>query len=72
MHTCEKNLVTCNNCTFTSKTETDLIKHTQQYNIMHSNIDYDEHLEEFNYKIFALKEIGLVLFGLQDLADEDQ
>ena len=39
---------------------------------MHSNIDYDEHLEEFNYKIFALKEIGLVLFGLQDLADEDQ
>ena len=39
--------------------------HNSKYNITHSNLDYNEHLEELNYEIFAMKEIGLYLLGMQ-------
>ena len=38
MHTQEKNLVACDNCTYTSKTEKELRKHKQKYNITISHI----------------------------------
>ena len=55
----QQKLFTCQYCTFTSKTETEIKNHNQKYDITHSNLDYNAHLEKLNYKIFALKEIGL-------------
>ena len=43
----------CQYCTFTSKTETEMKKQKEKYNITHSNLDYNENLEELNYEIFA-------------------
>ena len=65
MHSLEKNLFQCEYCTFTSKTEREMKTHKRKYNITHSKLDYNEHLEELNCEIFALKEIGFMLLGMQ-------
>jgi hypothetical protein len=48
---CPKEKLKCGNCTYTSKTEKDLRKHKQKYNLTISQI---------NYKLFALTEIWLM------------
>ena len=65
MHTTQQKLLLCQYCTFTSKIETEMKKHNEKYNITHSNLDYYANLEELNYEIFALKEIGLVIYAMQ-------
>ena len=65
MQSPEKNLFQCDYCTFTSKTESEMKTHKRKYNITHSKLDYNEHLEELNCEIFALKEIGFMLLGMQ-------
>ena len=65
MHSLPQNMHECEHCTFTSKNESELKKHKKTFNITHSNLDYNEHLVELNYKIFALQEIGFMLLGMQ-------
>ena len=36
-----------------------------KYDITHSELDYNEHFEDVNYKIFAMKETGFYLLGIQ-------
>jgi hypothetical protein len=56
MHSLPQNMHECEHCTFTSKTENELKKRNKTFNT-HYNLDYNEHLEELNYEIFAFKEI---------------
>jgi hypothetical protein len=65
MHTRKANLFMCNFCTYTSKSESELETHTSKYNITHSRLDYNDHYEEVNCEIFALKQIGIFLLGMQ-------
>ena len=65
MHCLEKNLFQCGYCTFTSKTDSEMKKHNRKHNITHSNLDYNEQLKEVNCEIFALREIGFMLLGMQ-------
>ena len=65
MHSLPQNMHECKHCTFTSKNESELKKHKKTFNITHSNLDYNEHLEEVNYEIFVLQEIGFMLLGMQ-------
>ena len=62
----------CNFCTYTSKSESELETHTLKYNITHSNLDYNDHYEEVNCEIFALKQIGLFLLGMQRLGEDEE
>ena len=70
MHSFRKKLFECGFCTFTSKTESEMKTHNSKYNITHSKLDYNEHIEELNYEIFAMKETGLLLLGMQHYDEE--
>ena len=45
--------------------------HPAKYNVTHSKLYYNERLEEVNCEIFALKEIGLLLVGMQNMGKVD-
>ena len=64
MHSFKKKLFECKYCTFTSKTESDMKTHNSKYDITHSELDHNEHFEEVNYEIFAMKESGFCLLGM--------
>jgi hypothetical protein len=70
MHACKGKLFICNFCTYTSKSE--LKAHTSKHNIAHSNIYYNDYLAEVYCAIFALKQIGLILLGMQHLNEDDE
>ena len=72
MHSLPQKLYECEYCNFTSKTESEMKKHNKTFDVTHSHLDYNEHLEDVNYEIFALKEIGYMLLGMQHLAIPDQ
>ena len=63
MQSLPQNMHECEYLTFTSKTERELKKHNNTFKITH--LDYNEHLEGVNCEIFALKEIGFMLLGMQ-------
>ena len=70
MHSFPQKMHECEYCTFTSKTESELKKHNNTFNITHSNLNYNEHFEEYNCEIFALKENGFMLLGMQHFSDD--
>lgn len=70
MHSFKNGLKECKFCTFTSKTDSDLKTHVKKYNTTHSSLDYNENIEEVNCEIFAMKEVGLFLLGMQHFEDE--
>ena len=65
MHSLPQKTHKCEYCTFTSKTESELKKHNNIFNITHSHLDHNERFEEVNCEIFELKEIGFMLLGMQ-------
>ena len=69
MHSFKNNLYECQTCTFSSKTDKDLKTHQKKYITTHSTLDYNKHFEEVNCEIFAMKENGLYLLGMQHFDD---
>jgi hypothetical protein len=70
MHNLEQNMHVFEYCTFISKTESDLKTHCKTFNTTHSHLVYNEHYEEENFEIFALKEMGLMLLGMQHYSND--
>ena len=65
IHSFPEKLFECDFCNFTSKTESEIKKHNKTFNITHSHLDYNQYFEEVNCEIFALREIGYMLLGMQ-------